>query len=102
MPRRRGGNRRRGERLRLNLPFTLRVHSNGKKTSHHAVAVDLSKQGARLRTRIRVASGEIVEVSPSRGAWKPAPGRVVWVSSPRSNMGREVGVKYLPNKPEPA
>jgi hypothetical protein len=100
MPRRSRRNRRRGERLRLNLPFTLQVLSNGAKTSHNAVAVDLSRQGARFRTRIRLASGEMVEVFPSVGAWKPAPGRVVWVGSPRSNMGREVGLQYMPDNPE--
>ena len=88
-------NRRRADRLRLGLPFTLRVPSEGEEKAHDVEAVDLSKKGARLRTPLRLAPGEVVEVKPTVGNWKPAASRIIWTGAPKSDQAGEAGVEYL-------
>ena len=94
MPTSNESNRRRSQRIYVNMPISLVVDFEGTDVSHEMTTVDFSTLGIRVRSSIAMVPGEHVGcVVPG---WRTAvPSRVIWSAPARAQQQRETGIEFL-------
>ena len=76
-------------------PVAVLTEFEGKKTSHDAVTVDFSEQGARIRGDFLIKPGESVHLVIKGAAIEPIPSRVVWTNRTAPTGEIVVGLSFL-------
>lgn len=88
-------NRRRCERSAFGRPVTLTVESDSNQSSYNVLAVDISPQGARLRTDVNLQAGQHVTVVRDQDFNQGIAGQVVWAGNQGTRLAGEVGIAFL-------
>jgi hypothetical protein len=88
---------RRWQRTVRSLPIKLLVESQGQKTEYSAYTLDISNEGARVRTDVELKAGQTVGVLPREECRTVLRSRVVWVGGPGSKHEGEAGLEFLPD-----
>ncbi|MGO8790147.1 MAG: PilZ domain-containing protein [Terriglobia bacterium] len=89
---------RRSQRVSATLPLSLLLEWEDSKMGHDAFTVDLSSQGARVRTTVVLSPGDRVGVVAWGDSGQAMPSRVVWVR--RSSVaGSLAGIEFLGTLP---
>ena len=85
--------KRRSERLPATIPISLYFQREDSKTDHDAWIVDISSNGARVRSTFVLFVGQTVGIVPLGDFGEAIPYRVVWVE--RSASGCLAGLALL-------
>ena len=75
---------RHSQRVSATIPVSLLMQPEDTKTTHDAWMVDISPNGARVRSSLVLAAGQIIGVIPSGDSGQAIPYRVVWVEQSSS------------------
>jgi PilZ domain len=86
--------RRRSERRIAKVAIVVFVERENEREGCDAFTVDVSKEGARIKSGITLTPGEMVEVAPFNGS-EPVTARVVWVGKPASELEGQAGLEFL-------
>ena len=88
---------RQSRRLSATIPISLLMQPQESRTKHDGWMVDISTEGARVRTSLVLLAGQIVGVIPSEDSGQSIPYRVVWVQ--RSASGCVAGLAIVETAP---
>jgi hypothetical protein len=87
--------RRRRRRVAVNKQIAIVVDSDRNGIANSVFALDMSELGVRIRSKVNLLPGQLVNVIPRAGDDRqPVPSRVVWVSQ-RSDGSGEAGLAFL-------
>jgi len=85
---------RRSERRIAKIAIVVFVDHEHERGGSDACTVDVSTLGARIRSELSLAPGQMVEVVPVNGS-EPVAARVVWVGRPASELQGQAGLEFL-------
>ena len=88
---------RRFERVSATIPISLLMQREDTKTERDAWMVDISPNGARVRSAYVLFAGQIVGITPAGDPGRAIPYRVVWVKP--SSSGCLAGLASLATTP---
>jgi len=86
---------RRWERRSATIPISLVPKASHSGTDDSATTVDISLQGAKVRTKLTLVPGEIVRFVPKGEFPDAIPTRVVWVREDESSPWTFAGLEFL-------
>ena len=87
---------RRSRRVPEASPILVAIASEDYQVQHRAVAMDRSRHGLGIRTRLELAPGETIVIFLQDGRHsQTAPARVVWVRELKSKAGCFAGLECL-------
>ena len=88
--------RRRSERVPSRIPITLALKYQDWEFQQSACAVDISREGLRIRTEPALNEGHGIYFFSNEGIMYPGCCRVVWVRTEGSDGMCEAGLELLP------
>ena len=91
---------RRSIREPATLPVTLLVGSRLRETEYRGYTVDISLEGARIRSGVRLKRGQVIAVVPAEGRGFAVWSRVIWVGSSGTDRAGLAGLEFLPKQHE--
>ena len=90
---------RQSERIPAAVPIGLVAESDGFKVEREAATVDLSPQGAKVRTPLQLLPGEAVGVIVRGDIRHAISARVVWAQRAGTDQWSHAGLKFLETLP---
>jgi hypothetical protein len=82
------------QRRNAQIPVALVLPGRKRKVPHFASAVQLSFLGLKVKTDVKLRTGQAVQIVPLTGPCDAVPARVVWFGPPNSAMEGYIGLKY--------
>ena len=90
---------RQSQRIPAAISIRLLLQSEGFKVEHEAFTIDLSPQGAKVRTPLGLLPGEAVGVIVSGDSRHAIPARVVWAQRGGPGLWSLAGLEFLETLP---
>src|SRR5215831_10186243 len=90
---------RQSQRIPTTIPISLVVESEAFKVERQASTIDLSVQGAKVRTPLALLPGETVGIITMGDSRQAIPARVVWAHRVGTDLWSLVGLAFLDTQP---
>ena len=91
---------RQSQRIPATISVRLLLQSEGLKVEHEAFTIDLSPEGAKVRTPLALLPGETVEIVAGGDCQRAIAASVVWAKRSGADGWSLAGLEFLETLPE--